>query len=133
MENENREEAQEKKEKRSFKPRLVWKRMALGIGVLCLVVILGVVIHYATKSDKGKDTKNGIQVASMEDTKKQAKTVATKQDNWDLFQTEDSVISLTVEEKSWIALQLEKFAKGKDQAAWEENLLLQRPYFRLKY
>lgn len=120
VENENWEEAQEKKEKRSFKPRLVWKRMALGIGVLCLVAILGVVVHSVTKTDKGKDTENGIQVASTENTKKQA---PVKQENWDLFQTNAEKEALSAEEKNWLQNIFESYGKNAKKAMYEENML----------
>lgn len=120
VKNENWEEAQEKKEKRSFKPRLVWKRMALGIGVLCLVAILGVVVHSVTKTDKGKDTKNGIQVASTENTKKQA---PEKQENWDLFQTNAEKEALSAEEKNWLQNIFESYGKNAKKTMYEENML----------
>ena len=123
VDNENRKEIQEKKDKKSFIPKSIWKRMALGSGVLCLVVILVVFFHHVAKTHDDKGMKTGTRVASTGDTKKQAKKVAEKQENWDLFQSEDSEIILTAEEQEWTLLQLEKFAKGNDQAAWEENLL----------
>lgn len=123
LENENREEVQEKKDKKSFMTKSVWKRIALAIGGVCVAVIVCAVFHHAAKTFEDKEVKTSTQVASTEDTNKQAKKVAEKQDHWNLFQSEDSAITLTAEEQEWTLLQLEKFAKGYDQAAWEENLL----------
>ena len=120
VDRESREEAQEKKVKKTVPLKLVWKYLAAGIGVLCFVTI-GVVGYQQIVKMKNNQTKEkGTQAEYVKDaTGKDAE----KTDNWQLFQSEDSVIPLTEEEQEWILLQLEKFAKGKDRAAWEENLL----------
>lgn len=120
VDKESKEEAQEKKVKKTVPWKMTWKYLAAGIGVLCFVTI-GVVGYQQIVKMKNNQTKEkGTQAENVKDTTGKD---AEKTDNWQLFQSEDSVIPLTEEEQKWILLQLEKFAKGKDRAAWEENLL----------
>lgn len=120
VDRESREEAQEKKVKKTVPWKLVWNCLAVGIGVLCLVTI-GVVGYQQIVKMKNNQTKeNGTQAENVKDTT--GKDLG-KQDNWQLFQTEASVIPLTDEEQKWLQNIFELYGKNAKKAMYEENML----------
>lgn len=117
---ENREEAQKMKVKKTFPSKTVWKLMAAGISVLCLVIIGIVVYHQVAKTKNDKTMDNGTQVENVKDTKKQA---SGKQDHWDLFQTKADYKAFSAEEQKWLQNFFELYGKNTKKAMYEEKML----------
>ena len=117
------EEEQLKEKKKATVSTPIYKKIALGVGILFGIIIAGAgVLKIAGLRGMEEIKINNQAKITSKNSNNNAKENAKKQENWDLFQSKESAFILTEEEKVWTTTQLDEFYKAMNQTEWEEKL-----------
>ena len=111
------EQSEKGKEKKSTqKQKKIWKYIAIGAGVFCIIAIGGVLAYQKVLKPKFGET---VETQLGLKTSKQA----GKHNDWELFQEQEGEQTVSPEEKEWLSDVFHAYGKSSNAAKYEEKML----------
>lgn len=105
-----------KKKKSTQKQKKIWKYIAIGAGVFCIIAIGGVLVYQKVLKPKFGET---VEAQLGLKTSKQA----GKHNDWELFQEQEGEQTVSPEEKEWLSDVFHAYGKSSNAAKYEEKML----------